>query len=70
VRDIFALGRHSGRIGSRLPFDVILPDLLPDKARSVSHQRVLASRLGTTDVRKMPEPLKHLERGRTMLGAA
>ena len=81
VRDIFALGEHillvaTDRVSA---FDVILPDLLPDKGEVLNRisefwfgrlPKDVRHHLITTDVRKMPEPLpKHLElQGRTMLG--
>jgi len=81
VRDLFALGDKivlvaSDRVSA---FDVILPDLLPDKGEVLNRiSEFWFGRLGngvrhhliTTDVRKMPDPLpRHPElQGRTMLG--
>jgi len=81
VRDLFTLGDAillvaTDRVSA---FDVILPDLLPDKGEVLNRisefwfgrlPKDVRHHLITTDVRKMPDPLpKHLElQGRTMLG--
>jgi phosphoribosylaminoimidazole-succinocarboxamide synthase len=84
VRDIYGAGDKIVLIATDRvsAFDVILPDLLPDKgevlnrisafwfARLDGMVKGVRHHLITIDVRKMPEPLpKHLElQGRTMLG--
>jgi phosphoribosylaminoimidazole-succinocarboxamide synthase len=81
VRDIFALGDKillvaSDRVSA---FDVVLPDLLPDKGEILNRiseywfrrfDGRVRHHLVTTDVRRMPDPLPaHPElQGRTMLG--
>ena len=81
VRDIYGAGDKIVLIATDRvsAFDVILPDLLPDKGEVLNRiaafwfarfEGKVRHHLITTDVKRMPEPLpKHPElQGRTMLG--